>query len=168
MKAWDLRDPELLKSWADEHSLPLQCEATDLVCVGTDALGRDQRMTAACAEHWQQMCQSAAKAGVELILVSAFRSIEHQRGIFEKKLARGEALEDILCVNAAPGYSEHHSGRALDLGTPGCEDLTENFEATPAFAWLCENAEGFGFRLSYPRDNAFDIAYEPWHWALCE
>jgi D-alanyl-D-alanine carboxypeptidase len=160
-------DLERCRRWACERGLPPQAEARDLVTIGEDSLGRPLRMTTECAARWHELQQAAAADGVALLVVSAFRSVEHQQGIFERKLARGAALEDILCVNAAPGYSEHHSGRALDLGTPGCVDLSESFEATPAFAWLRDHAARHGFRLSYPRDNDFGIIYEPWHWALC-
>ena len=161
-------DEASLRSWAQERGMPAHSEASDLVCVGEDALGRPQNMTPRCAERWEQMRAAAATGGVELLLISAFRSIEHQQGIFLRKLDRGERLEDILCVNAPPGYSEHHSGLALDLGTPGCEGLTEDFEETHAFDWLRDNAGRFGFVLSYPRNNAWGISYEPWHWALRE
>jgi len=152
--------------WAAERGVPPQAEAGDLVSLGEDGLGRPLRATRACARRWQDMQRAAADQGVELVLVSAFRSVEHQCEIFERKLARGQALEEILRVNAAPGYSEHHGGEALDLGTPGCTDLREDFEDTAAFAWLCRNAARFGFRLSYPRDNAYGFSYEPWHWAI--
>jgi D-alanyl-D-alanine carboxypeptidase len=75
-------------------------------------------------------------------------------------------LDDILAVNTAPGFSEHHSGRALDLSTPGEAAAEESFESTSAFAWLCAHAARFGFVLSYPRDNPHGIVYEPWHWCL--
>ena len=100
-----------------------------------------------------------------LQVVSAYRSVAYQEGILRGKLERGQAMEDILRVSAAPGYSEHHSGRALDLTTPGFTALEEEFERSDAFAWLTENAGAFAFRLSFPRDNPHDIAYEPWHWA---
>src|SRR5690606_41627176 len=70
----------------------------------------------------------------------------------------------ILEVNAAPGWSEHHSGRAVDISAPGEPPAEESFEATPAFAWLRANAAGLGFTMSYPRDNPHGIVYEPWHW----
>ena len=68
-------------------------------------------------------------------------------------------------MSAAPGYSEHHSGRAVDLTTPGSPVLEEAFEESDAFAWLRRRAPEFGFRMSYPRDNPHRVAYEPWHWA---
>jgi D-alanyl-D-alanine carboxypeptidase len=73
-------------------------------------------------------------------------------------------LQEILKVNAAPGFSEHHSGRAIDIGTPGQPPAEESFEHTAAYAWLDAHAEQFGFRLSYPRGNSHGISYEPWHW----
>jgi len=73
-----------------------------------------------------------------------------------------------LKVNTPPGYSEHHTGRAVDLATPGCPPLTEEFETTAAFAWLVRHAHRFGFTMRYPRGNRFGIAYEPWHWAVQE
>ena len=73
-------------------------------------------------------------------------------------------MAEILQVNAAPGYSEHHGGEALDIGTPGEPPAEESFETTPAFAWLSQHAARHGFSLSYPRDNPHGIVYEPWHW----
>ncbi|MFX5776691.1 D-alanyl-D-alanine carboxypeptidase family protein, partial [Acinetobacter baumannii] len=52
-------------------------------------------------------------------------------------------------MNAAPGFSEHHSGHALDIGTPGDAPAEESFETTDAFAWLQAHAGGHGFHLSY-------------------
>ena len=69
---------------------------------------------------------------------------------------------------AAPGHSEHHTGRAVDIATPGSRPLTEEFEDTDAFRWLTSRAVEFGFSLTYPRDNPWGIAYEPWHWSLKE
>ena len=102
--------------------------------------------------------------GLVLEAISGYRSHDYQLGIFERKLARGLSVDDILTVNAAPGYSEHHSGLALDIGAPGEPPAEESFELTPAFAWLHERAGGYGFAMSYPRDNPHGIVYEPWHW----
>ena len=77
----------------------------------------------------------------------------------------GQSVSDILNVNAAPGFSEHHTGRAIDLAEPGAEPLTEDFESSAAFVWLEKNAANFGFSMSYPRENRQGFIYEPWHWA---
>lgn len=80
------------------------------------------------------------------------------------KLALGQTIDAVLRVNAAPGYSEHHSGRAIDIGTAGYAPVEQEFEHSPAFAWLAKNAAAHGFDLSYPRGNPHALAYEPWHW----
>ena len=152
-------------SYVDTCKLPIQMEAAALVSAGLDIFGRDQLMTPQTLSAWQKMQEAAASANVELQLVSAFRSLEYQCGIIQRKIENGIELNDILKVSAAPGFSEHHTGRALDLSTPGIEPLNETFELTEAFSWLQTNADHFGFQLSYPRENPWDIIYEPWHWA---
>ena len=110
------------------------------------------------------MQRAASTDGVALEAISGYRSHAYQLGIFERKLARGQTVPEILNVNAAPGYSEHHSGNALDIGTTDEPPAEESFERTPAFAWLRARAGDFGFVMSYPRDNPHGIVYEPWHW----
>ena len=107
---------------------------------------------------------AASEDGIELHLVSAFRSASYQLEILRRKLDQGQSIDEILKVSAAPGYSEHHSGRVVDLTTPGYAALEEEFETSAAFAWLRRNAANYGFHLSYPRGNPHGIAYEPWHW----
>ena len=109
--------------------------------------------------------QAAAQAdGAVLEAISGYRSHAYQLGIFERKRERGLAVDDILQVNAAPGFSEHHSGLALDIGTPDEPPAEESFEVTSAFEWLSKHAADHGFVMSYPRDNPHGIVYEPWHW----
>ena len=135
-----------------------------MASIGTDIHGREQWLAPRAAQAFAAMRTSANDDGIDLQVVSAFRSIDYQFGIIERKLARGLSMDEILRVNAAPGYSEHHSGRALDLTTPGYAALEEEFDNSPAFAWLVRHATRFGFALSYPRGNPHGIAYEPWHW----
>ena len=74
------------------------------------------------------------------------------------------SLDSILEVSAPPGYSEHHTGRAVDITTDDSPELEIEFERTAAFRWLCRRAGDFGFSLSYPQGNRHGYAYEPWHW----
>ena len=140
-------------------------ETVDLVDVGPNPDGRMQRLTSATAASWQAMQAAAEGDGVALLLISGFRSIDYQAGLIRRKLNAGQSVSDILNVNAAPGFSEHHTGRAIDLAELGAEPLTEDFESSAAFAWLEKNAANFGFSMSYPRENRQGFVYEPWHWA---
>jgi D-alanyl-D-alanine carboxypeptidase len=140
-------------------------EAPDLVEVGPNIVGRVQRLMPAAAAAWRAMQAAAAAEGISLLLVSGYRSIDYQARLIRKKINAGQSLDEILSVNAAPGFSEHHSGRAVDIASPGSRPLTAEFEASAAFAWLTGNAARFGFAMSYPPGNAAGFAYEPWHWA---
>ena len=156
--------PALPKGY--EVRMPRWEEARELRSVGRDSSDRDAQLAPAAADAWLAMQQAAKKEHTILLLVSAFRSIAWQRQLLEEKMASGVAWAEALSKTAYPGFSEHHTGRAIDLGAPDKEDLTESFEATPQFEWLMKNAHRFGFSLTYPRDNPFGIAYEPWHWCF--
>jgi zinc D-Ala-D-Ala carboxypeptidase len=145
---------------------PAYAEALELVDVGPNLLGRMQRLTPVAAARWSDMVQAAADEGIRLLIVSGFRSVEYQAGLIRNKLDNGQAIADILKVNAAPGYSEHHTGAAIDIATPGSRPLTEDFENTQAFAWLERHAARFGFSLTYLRGDPHGFVYEPWHWSI--
>ncbi len=158
------RDMGLPADYASQSGLPFHLEPTHLQLAGKDRYGRALWLLRPAACAWRAMQCAALRDGVVLQAISGYRSHAYQRGIFERKFARGLSLEDILRINAAPGHSEHHSGRAIDIGAPDEPAAEESFEATVAFAWLLEHAENFGFRMSYPRGNPHGIVYEPWHW----
>jgi D-alanyl-D-alanine carboxypeptidase len=152
------------EDYAQKSGLCLCAEPDELVLTELDHFGRKQRLTPAAFAAWQLMKQSASSEGVSLFLVSAFRSVDYQCQLIRRKLDSGQSIEQILRVNAAPGFSEHHSGCAIDICTPDSPVLEEDFEATPAYAWMQRRAGEFGFTLSYPRGNDRGILYEPWHW----
>jgi len=150
--------------YGERTGLPLVPEPAALAFAGLDRYRRPLWLTAGAARAWEAMRRAAHANDVVLEAISGYRSHDYQLGIFERKLGRGQTVEQILTVNAAPGYSEHHSGNALDIGAPGGPPAEESFEATRAFAWLTRHAGNFGFVMSYPRDNPHGIVYEPWHW----
>jgi D-alanyl-D-alanine carboxypeptidase len=151
-------------TYAATCGIPRQPECVDLVDTELDVFGRQPQLDAQAFAAWTDMKAAAARDGVELQLVSAFRSVAYQRDLIQRKLARGDSIAAILAVNAAPGYSEHHTGRALDIGCAGYPHLEIDFEHSAAFAWLTRHANTFGFHMSFPRDNSFGVQYEPWHW----
>jgi len=144
--------------------LALVAEPIWLAFAGLDRYRRALWLRIDAARAWLRLRDAAARDDIVLEAISAYRSHDYQLGIVERKLARGLSIDDILGVNAAPGYSEHHGGRALDIGTPGEPPAEESFEATPAFAWLQAHAGAHGFTMSYPRGNPHGIVHEPWHW----
>ena len=151
--------------YGEDGKRPEFVEATALVEVGPNLVGRMQRLAPETAREWTAMQSAATNDGVTLLIVSGYRSIDYQARLIRKKLNAGQSVSEILAVNAAPGHSEHHTGRAIDIATPGSRPLTEEFEDSAAFRWLEKHASEYGFSMSYPRDNPAGFVYEPWHWA---
>ena len=149
---------------AAARQLPAHGEAALLAFAERDRFGRAQWLQPVAQRGLTRLLDAAQSQGVQLEVVSSFRSVRDQTRIVSRKLAQGQSVEQILAVNAPPGYSEHHTGCAVDFAVPGAPLLTEAFEDSAAFSWLLSNAVRFGFRLSYPRDNRHGVIYEPWHW----
>lgn len=146
------------------RSLALHPEAQELVVAETGEDGKEHRLAPEAAAKWREMRAAALSDGVTLKIISAFRGIDRQAEIIRSKLHQGLSLSAILCTSAPPGYSEHHSGRAIDVSTEGEGALEPEFAGTAAYRWLSENAEKFGFVLSFPADNPYGYTFEPWHW----
>ncbi len=136
----------------------------DLVPVTADGYWE---LRSAAANSFLEMQAAARAEGFDLSVLSAYRTIEEQQSLFfDIKAQRGQVASERAEVSAPPGYSEHHTGYAIDIGdvTAPETDFSEEFERTPGFAWLAENAAYYSFELSFPRGNEQGIAYEPWHW----
>ena len=151
--------------YARMRKMPVQRGAARLVSVGpAPDDGQPVRLTPRAAAAWKKMRVAASADGVTLLPLSGYRSVARQTRIIRKKLRGGSAISDILRLVAAPGCSEHHTGRAIDVGSPAHQQLDEDFAKTAEFRWLKKRAARFGFCLSYPRKNRHGIGYEPWHW----
>lgn len=119
------------------------------------------------AKKFEEMADAAAADGVLLVPLSGFRSVTEQESLFfGVKAERGEVAAKRATVSAPPGYSEHHTGYAIDIGDGDrpSADLQVSFEETRAFKWLQENAAYYSFELSFPKGNSDQVSYEPWHW----
>ena len=113
-----------------------------------------------------EMRDEAKKNGIYLVFLSGYRSINLQNDIFYSlKSIRNQEAAERARVSAPPGYSEHSTGFAIDIGdaTQRETDFETDFENTDAFRWLIKNAAKFHFKLSFNKDSKY-IDYEPWHW----
>ena len=139
-------------------------ESCSLVSIGKDIYGREQFLDSQAAKSFFEMKKAAKKDSIDLQFVSAFRSFDSQKKIIERKLNRGSLINKILEENKLPGYSEHHTGKAIDFTSKKLNTLSTQFENSKEFKWIAENASTYNFYLSYPKDNEEGIMYEPWHW----
>ena len=113
-----------------------------------------------------KMRKEAKKEGIYLVFLSGYRSINLQNDIFYSlKSIRNQEASDRARVSAPPGYSEHSTGFAIDIGDASQRetDFETEFENTDAFKWLRRHAAKFHFKLSFGKNNNY-IDYEPWHW----
>lgn len=125
-------------------------------------------------EPLEDMIASAKEDGIDLFVDSAFRSVEYQKEIMDKNIKRhldkgyGEEAAKMMAEEyvSIPGFSEHHTGLAVDILTPSYQVLDNGFAKTDAAIWLKENAADYGFILRYPKDKTAitGIEFEPWHY----
>ena len=126
-------------------------------------------MDASVKAPYGAMHDAAAKDGISLWISSGYRSDGRQSELFEQEVALYQKTYPARSVAetyaersvARPGYSEHATGLALDLN-----GVSDDFDKTPAFRWLDEHAQEYGFILRYPKDKQeiTHIKYEPWHY----
>ena len=113
-----------------------------------------------------KMRKDARKDGIYLVFLSGYRSINLQKDIFYSlKSIRNQIAAERARVSAPPGYSEHSTGFAIDIGDAYNRetDFEVEFENTDAFRWLKKNAAKYHFKLSFNQNNK-NVDYEPWHW----
>ena len=103
----------------------------------TEIEGKDVEVRTAKA--FRIMARAASRKGIDLRIRSGFRTFAKQAKLY-KQYRRGEGN-----LAAPPGYSNHESGRALDLNVSG-----------RAYDWLQEHARTYGFHRTVPG--------EAWHW----
>ena len=112
-------------------------------------------------DSFNLMQKSARKDGVNIYLVSGYRSYLAQKTIYEGYKAENPEAVDNFSSRA--GSSEHQTGLAADINTVYSKD---RFERTSEFNWLQNNAHKYGFILRYPAEKEHITGYrfEPWHW----
>lgn len=121
-----------------------------------------KQATEATAKAFKEMKENAAIEGLNINVVSAYRSIDYQKNLYKQYVKRdGKELADTYSARA--GYSEHHTGRALDIAA---EDMNmNNFGNTEEYKWVSENCWKYGFIVRYTEQNKNITGYqsEPWH-----
>lgn len=115
---------------------------------------------------FEKMAADAKKAGFDITAFSTYRSYEYQETLYNNYVNR-DGKENADRYSARPGYSEHQTGLAFDIGEKGKEDLwlTAEFGESEAGKWLVENADKYGFILRYPKgkEAITGYMYESWH-----
>lgn len=116
-------------------------------------------VTSETKKAFLKMATAAEKDNITIYARSGYRSFWYQKQIFEKRMLEGKSFKKIASMVAPPGYSDHMTGKAMDLAT-----TTSPFAKSEAYQWLKKNAGHFGFIESYPKDSSSFFHWEPWHW----
>ncbi len=144
-----------------------EAPAESLRAIARGGDGYEIRLRKSAAQAFEEMAAAARAEGVDLVVLSGFRTKgEQEQLFFDISKQRNQTPVERSAVSAPPGYSEHHTGYAVDIGDASVPstNLSPEFERTPAFRWLEQNAAKFGFEMSFPRHNPQGVSYEPWHW----
>jgi zinc D-Ala-D-Ala carboxypeptidase len=130
------------------------------------SIGNGEYLRRGAAASFRRMQAAAAKVGIALVPLSGFRDRAEQNFLFYDVAARrGQSLSERARTSAPPGYSEHHTGYAVDIGDGNDDstDLNQAFAQSDAGQWLQANAGKYSFELSFP-PSVTCVNYEPWHW----
>ncbi len=149
------------------HHSYSEAPLAQLRTVGRAGDGYEIRLREAAAKSYLSMDAAAKADGVDLVVISGFRTIaEQQQLFFDISKQRNQTPAQRAKVSAPPGHSEHHTGYAMDIGDGSVpsSNLSTNFEKTAAFQWLQSNAAKYSFEMSFPTNNPQGVMYEPWHW----
>lgn len=136
----------------------------DLVTLA--GVSRPERLHRDAAQAFVHMQAAARQSGIQLVPLSGYRDMSTQTFLFQRQIQRRGSERAARFLSAPPGFSEHHTGYALDIGD-GSQPYTHvqyAFAQTAAYGWLQAQAGSYGFELSFPLDNPQGISFEPWHW----
>ncbi len=132
----------------------------------TNITDDESKVSVTIVPSLKNMLADAKKQDVSLDLQSGYRSYEFQAKLYGHYVTeQGMAQADSL--SAKPGYSEHQTGLAVDIGSianPGC-NVRICFATTDEGKWLAQNAYKYGFIERYPKakQKITGYEYEPWH-----
>lgn len=129
----------------------------------TFAPGEDKEARAS----FDEMAAKAALVGFNLTAFSTYRSFDYQTELYERYVSR-DGKEAADRYSARPGYSEHQTGLAFDVGEVNFEKhwASSTFGDTEAGKWVADNAHRFGFVMRYPlgKEKVTGYMHESWHY----
>ncbi len=159
-------DPELLQKYSKVFFLNEHYAPENLYNIDKKYLEDEKKPQKIHSEVWSYLENMLDDAfyddDITLKIVSGFRSFTEQSSLKSGyKVVYGSGTANQF--SADQGYSEHQLGTTVDISTPSETAVFTNFESTPAYQWLVDNAYRYGFVLSYPKGNTY-YQFEPWHW----
>lgn len=170
-KQLSLTDPSSVWVIANKQSplSPIDYAPTDLVVpdvnIRANSSAEEKELRKVASQALEKMFEAAKKDGLPLIMASGYRSYSLQTSVYNRYVkTEGQASAD--SQSARPGYSEHQTGLAVDVGGANrvCE-IQDCFANTKESKWIADNAHKFGYIIRYQKDTRAIVGYiyEPWH-----
>lgn len=154
---------------------PIPCEFIPcLANIHDEYMCKDYLVDKKIIKELSNMFEDSKCYNINLSIFSGYRDIKKQiqlvNNSIKKKTDNGctikEARNSCFETLAIPGFSEHHTGLAIDIySNNDCSFDSSNFENTKAYSWLINNSYKYGFILRYPKgkEHITNISFEPWH-----
>ncbi len=125
--------------------------------------GKSVKLVKEAADAFKELSAAAKALEYNIIGMSGYRTYAYQESLYNRYL-QNDTKENVDTYSARPGYSEHHTGLALDVQTDTVS--FSNFGQTSEFEWLIDNAHLYGFVIHYTEDNRWITGYMPEEWHI--
>lgn len=167
---WDIQNPNSPLVLVNKQHLltPVDYAPTDLATPAVrSGSGEPILVRAEAASAIERMFAAAAAEGINITVKSSYRSFQTQVAVYSGYVeSKGESAAD--STSARPGYSEHQTGLAIDIGDADAGttcDFNPCFSTTPAGQWVAAHASEYGFTVRYVAGHEATTGYlaEPWH-----
>lgn len=141
----------------------------DLTAIPKEHTQKDEKIHKAVYQPLMALINHAKQDGIRLLVVSAYRSYDRQKSIWERKW--GDAPDDdteqalkVLEYSSFPGTSRHHWGTDIDFNSVSLS-YWQSDEGRKVHRWLTKNAPQYGFCQTYGDHRQSGYAVEDWHWS---
>ena len=116
-------------------------------------------------DAYVELYNAAKNDGMNLIVTTSYRNYGFQSTLYYNYVNR-DGQESADTYSARPGYSEHHTGLAVDLSTPSLTNAFTEFIYTDEYKWMQNNCYKYGFIQRYTDENQYITGYQPeaWHY----
>ena len=125
---------------------------------------KNMKLNSEAYESFKKLVDDALNEGYHIKNNYAYRDYNYQLGVYNS-YKKDKGIEYADGISARPGYSEHQTGLALDVGV---DDRYANgkFQYSKEYTWMKDNCYKYGFILRYPegKNDITGYNFEAWHY----
>lgn len=147
-------------SYVDRNYSPDNLVELDSTC---KVSGKSVKLVKEAADAFKLLSEEAAALEYCILGMSGYRTYAYQENLYNNYL-KSDSQENVDTYSARPGYSEHHTGLALDVQTDTAS--FSEFGQTKEYEWLLDNAHRYGFVIHYTYENQWITGYMPEEWHI--